>query len=256
MGIDTMTAGNLCALAIEASQRGLIDEKMDFGDPDAVGGFLMKMVKREGIGDVFAEGILNVEKEIPELKGIAVHVKGMEPAGYDPRKMKGMGLGFMTAARGACHLRATFYKPELAGMIEPQSTEGKVAMFVDWEDRLCIMDTLVYCRFYRDLVQWPYITQVVNAAIGTDFTEDDLHKVANRIITETHRFNELRGFGREKEQLPKWVTETPMEDTGWTFPQEAADAMLAEYYAARGWEAPALADDVGRRGRHDHVTTD
>ena len=127
--------------------------------------------------------------------------------------MWGMGLGFMTAARGACHLRATFYKPEIAGMIEAQSTEGKVAMFVDWEDRLCIMDTLVYCRFYRDLVQWPYITQVVNAALGTDFTEDDLHKVANRIITETHRFNELRGFGREKEQLPKWVTETPMEDT-------------------------------------------
>ena len=84
-GVDTMTAGNLCALAIEASQRGLIDEKMDFGDPDCVAEFLRKMCLREGVGDICAEGVLSVEKEIPELKGVAVHVKGMEPAGYDPR---------------------------------------------------------------------------------------------------------------------------------------------------------------------------
>ena len=86
-------------------------------------------------------------------------------------------------------------------------------MYIDWEDRLCIMDTLIYCRFYRDLVPWPYITAVVNAAIGTDYSSDDLHAVANRIITETHRFNELRGFtARTKEKLPAWITERATDD--------------------------------------------
>jgi aldehyde:ferredoxin oxidoreductase len=235
LGVDSMTAGNLCALAIEASQRGLIDEKMEFGDPDCVGDFLTKMCLREGIGDIWADGVLRVEKEYG-LEGIAVHVKGMEPAGYDPRVMKGMGLGFATATRGACHLRATMYKPELIDVIDPQAIEGKAAIYCDWEDRLTIMDTLLYCRFYRDLVQWPYITAVVNAAVGTDYGEVDMHRIANRIVTMTHDFNAARGIGRESERLPEWVSDKPMEDEGaLTFPQAEMEYMLADYYEIRGW---------------------
>jgi aldehyde:ferredoxin oxidoreductase len=237
LGVDSMTAGNLCALAIEASQRGLIDEKMEFGDPDCVGDFLTKMCLREGIGDIWADGVLRVEKEYG-LEGVAVHVKGMEPAGYDPRVMKGMGLGFATTTRGACHLRATMYKPELIGLIDPQAIEGKAAMYCDWEDRLTIMDTLLYCRFYRDMVQWPYITAVVNAVVGTDYTEDDLHRIANRIVTMTHDYNAARGIGRESERLPDWVSDKPMEDEGaLTFPQAEMEYMLADYYEIRGWGA-------------------
>ncbi len=237
LGVDSMTAGNLCALAIEASQRGLIDEKMEFGDPDCVGDFLTKMCLREGIGDIWADGVLRVEKEYG-LEGVAVHVKGMEPAGYDPRVMKGMGLGFATTTRGACHLRATMYKPELIGLIDPQAIEGKAALYCDWEDRLTIMDTLLYCRFYRDMVQWPYITAVVNAVIGTDYTEDDLHRIANRIVTMTHEYNAARGIGRESERLPDWVSDKPMEDEGaLTFPQAEMEYMLADYYEIRGWGA-------------------
>ena len=237
LGVDSMTAGNLCALAIEASQRGLIDEKMDFGDPDCVGDFLTKMCLREGIGDIWADGVLRVEKEYG-LEGVAVHVKGMEPAGYDPRVMKGMGLGYATAPRGACHLRATMYKPELMGISPFDEPEGKAAIYTDWEDRLCIMDCLIYCRFYRDMVQWPYITAVVNTAIGTDYTEDDVHRIANRIVTMSHDFNAARGIGRESERLPEWVSDKPMEDEGaLTFPQVEMEYLLADYYRIRGWGA-------------------
>jgi aldehyde:ferredoxin oxidoreductase len=243
LGVDTMTGGNLCALAIEASRRGLIDLELDFGDADGVAAFLGSMCRRDtDLGDLFAEGVLNVEREIPELKGIAVHVKGMEPAGYDPRSLKGMGLAFITTSRGACHLRATFYKAELAGFSDPQIIEGKAAVYVDWEDRLCIMDTLIYCRFYRDLVQWPYITGVVNAAIGTDYTTDDLHVVANRIIGETHEFNARRGFtAAREERLPVWITGRETEDDlHQTVTRDEMDSMLRDYYELRGWGAPAL----------------
>jgi aldehyde:ferredoxin oxidoreductase len=240
-GVDTMDAGNLAALAIECSQRGLIDEKLGWNDPDGVAAFLEKMCLREGIGDLWAEGVLAVEKEYG-LEGLAVHCKGMSPAGYEPRRMKGMGLGFATTPRGACHLRATMYKPEIMGVIDPQEIVGKAAIYCDWEDRLVMMDNLIYCRFYRDMVQWPYITAVVNAAVGTDYTEDDLHRVANRIITMTHDFNLARGIGRETERLPEWVTDRPREDNGWTFPQSEMDSMLADYYRIRGWgELPAVA---------------
>ena len=243
LGVDTMTGGNLCALAIEASQRGLIDLDLEFGDAEGVASFLESMCTRDTeLGDLFAEGVLAVEQAIPELKGVAVHVKGMEPAGYDPRSLKGMGLSFITTSRGACHLRATFYKAELAGFSDPQVIEGKAAVYVDWEDRLCIMDTLIYCRFYRDLVPWPFIIGVVNAAIGTDYTEGDLHRVANRIITETHQFNERRGFTPVgSERLPTWITGRPTEDEqAMTVTQDEMDSMLRDYYAQRGWAAPAL----------------
>jgi aldehyde:ferredoxin oxidoreductase len=127
----------------------------------------------------------------------------MEPAG-DDQAWRAWVSAHCRARRS--HLRSTFYKAELAGISDPAELDGKAAILVDWEDRLCIMDTLIYCRFYRDLVQWPYITDVVNATIGTDYSVDDLRVVAGRIIAETHRFNELRGFGAENERLPAWIT--------------------------------------------------
>ena len=237
-GVDTMTAGNLCGLAIEASRRGLIDLGLDFGDADGVADFLMSMINREGVGDLFAEGVKAVETELG-LEGVAVHVKGMEPAGYEPRKLKGMGLTFMTAARGACHLRSTFYKAELAGFIDPAVTEGKAAMVVDWENRLCIMDTLIYCRFYRDLVQWPYLTQVVNAVIGADYSEAEVQAIGAKVIKLTHDFNEARGFGAKDEKLPAWITERPTDDdAALRVTADELESMRRDYYAARGWGAP------------------
>jgi aldehyde:ferredoxin oxidoreductase len=237
-GIDTMTAGNLCGLAIEASRRGIIDLGLDFGDAQGVADFLMMMVNREGIGDLFAEGILKVEEEL-DLKDVAVHVKGMEPAGYDPRKLKGMGLTFVTAARGACHLRTTFYKAELAGLIEPATTEGKAAMLVEWEDRLCIMDTVIYCRFYRDMAQLPYLTEVVNALIGTDYTAEQVKAIGADIIKMTHDFNAARGIGYAQEHLPKWITSKPQADNPeLSVSEQEMDGMVHDYYAARGWGVP------------------
>lgn len=240
LGVDTMTAGNLCGLAIEASRRGLIDLDLDYGDAAGVERFLMMMIEREGIGDLFAEGILRVEEELG-LKGVAVHVKGMEPAGYEPRKLKGMGLTFMTAARGACHLRSTFYKPELAGIIEPDTHDrAKAEMLVDWENRLAIMDTLVYCRFYRDMVQWPYLTDVVNAAIGTDLSVEDLQAIGARIITMTHDFNVGRGVTDER--LPAWITDKPLDDgSGIAAGRDEFEELLHHYYDVRGWGEPPSA---------------
>lgn len=236
MGVDTMSAGNLCGLAIEACRRGILDLGLDYGDADGVADFLRMMIAREGVGDLFAEGILRVEEEL-DLKGVAVHVKGMEPAGYDPRKLKGMGLTFATTARGACHLRTTFYKAELAGISDPAQIEGKAALVTEWEDRLCIMDTMIYCRFYRDLCQFPFLTDVVNAIIGTDYTVDEVRAIGAKIITMTHDFNLGRGFGAEKERLPEWITSRPQADNEeLTLSAEELEQMRSDYYAARGWE--------------------
>jgi aldehyde:ferredoxin oxidoreductase len=233
-GMDTITAGNLCAFAIEASRRGKINETLDYGDADAVADLLYKIARREGIGEILAEGIRPAAKAWG-LEDIAVHVKGMEPAGYDPRVLKGMGLAYATSDRGACHLRTTFYKPELAGMIDPNQIEGKAELFIDFEDRLTLFDTLVLCRFYRDLYPWEELSQIIGSLTGVAATKENLRKIAADISTLVRRFNLREGMSSEDERLPKQLHKK-IEATGQVITEEELNVMLFDYYRLRGWD--------------------
>jgi aldehyde:ferredoxin oxidoreductase len=153
LGLDTISAGNLAAFTIEASRRGVIDEKLDYGDADGIARLLEKIAFREGVGAILAQGILETSKAW-RLEDLAIHVKGLEPAGYEPRVLKGMGLSYATSDRGACHLRATFYQSELSGQVDPDQIRGKAGVFVEDEDRMTLFDTLILCRFYKDLLDW------------------------------------------------------------------------------------------------------
>ena len=89
-----------------------LDFHIDYGDVDGIAALLKQIAARQGIGDILARGIGYAAKAW-NLEDMAVHVKGLEPPGYDPRVLKGSGLAFAVADRGACHLRATFHNPEI-----------------------------------------------------------------------------------------------------------------------------------------------
>ena len=124
LGIDTMTAGNLAAFTVEARKRGKVDFDIDYNQPDRVAELFRLIAHRQGVGDLLAKGIKEAARTLG-LEDLAVHVKGLEPAGFDPRVLKGMGLSYATSARGACHLRGTFYKAELSGQMPKEQIEGK-----------------------------------------------------------------------------------------------------------------------------------
>jgi aldehyde:ferredoxin oxidoreductase len=234
LGMDTITAGNLCGLAIEAARRGKIDYKIDYGDVDAIEGLLQKISRKDGIGAVLAEGIKFAAREWG-LEDIAVHVKGLEPAGYDPRVLKGMGLAYATSDRGACHLRATFYKPELAGMIPPEQIEGKAEMFLEFEDRLAIFDTLVLCRFYRDFYLWDKLGDIIHKVTGLKADEATLRQKAGAVATLIRKFNLREGMGPEDERLPK-ALHTALQDSGKVITEKELEVMLKDYYRLHGWD--------------------
>ncbi len=234
LGMDTITAGNLCAFAIEAARRGKIDDKIDYGDADGIANLLKKIADREGIGEILSQGIKHAAKEW-DLEDIAVHVKGMEPAGYDPRKLKGMGLAYATSDRGACHLRATFYKPELAGIIPPEQIEGKTELFLEFEDRLTIFDTLVLCRFYRDFYLWGPLEEIIHAVTGLEANEAALREKAKAVATLIRRFNLREGMQPEDERLTKALHQ-PLTDTGKVITEDELETMLKEYYRLHGWD--------------------
>lgn len=239
LGLDTITAGNLAAFTIEATRQGKIRHDIDYGQVDAIAELLKDISMRQGIGDILARGIRTAAKEW-DMEDQAIHVKGLEPAGYDPRVLKGMGLAYGTSARGACHLRATFYKPELTGMIDADQIEDKAEMFAEWEDRLTIFDTLILCRFYRDLYQWEALITMIKRVTGLELDRQALRGIAAEVTDNTRRFNIREGLTVDDDRLPKRFHTEVLPETGKIITREQMEQLLEEYYQARGWNEKGI----------------
>jgi aldehyde:ferredoxin oxidoreductase len=235
LGIDTITAGNVAAFTIAASQQKPIGEKIEYGDVDGISELLHKITRREGIGAVLAEGVRHAAKEWG-LEDLAVHVKGLEPPGYEPRVLKGMGLTYATGDRGADHLRATFYKAELSGMVHPDQIEGKAEMLIDFEDRHTLFDALILCRFFRDMYSWPRLSLVIEATTGMKLDKPELQKIALDITNQAREFNLREGMTAADDTLPKRFFEERLEDSGKVLLKSDFDRMLADYYRIKGWD--------------------
>jgi aldehyde:ferredoxin oxidoreductase len=234
LGLDTISAGNLCAFTIEAARQKKINYAIDYGDVDAIAKLLHNISFRKGIGDVLARGI-RFAASAWDLEDFAIHVKGLEPAGYDPRFLKGMGLGYATSDRGACHLRSTFYKAELSGMIDPATVRGKAEMFIDFEDRLTLFDSLILCRFFRDLYPWELLGEIIHAVSGLSADKDFLKGIAANISNGVRRFNLREGLTRADDRLPPRFHKEPLK-SGHIITEEELSHMLADYYRQRGWD--------------------
>ena len=189
---------------------------------------------RQGIGNLPAEGVRSAAKELG-LEDIAIHVKGLEPPGYDPRYLQGMGLGYAVSDRGACHLRTTFYKPELAGLIDPLKNEGKAEMLLEYEDRLTIYDTLILCRFFRDLIFWDELNTLVKAIMGLDLKKENFKDISSRIAHTIREFNLQEGLQTEDDFLPEYFFKNPLGSNRITLDRAKFKELVKDYYDLRGF---------------------
>ena len=235
LGMDTITAGNLAAFAIEASKKKKIKENLQYGDVDGIAEILTKIAYRKGVGRILSEGVRHAAK-VWEMEEKAIHVKGLEPAGFDPRVLKGMGLAYATSDRGACHLRATFYKSELSGQIDPDQIKGKAKLFVDYEDKMTLFDALILCRFYRDLITWKDLQEIVKSTCNLSLKKKELKTMASGIINLGRAFNQQEGLTKKEDKLPRRFFREVLQETEKTIRPEDLKFMLEEYYQLRGWK--------------------
>jgi aldehyde:ferredoxin oxidoreductase len=237
LGLDTMSAGNMSAFAVEARRRGRIGFSIDYNRPDEAAELFRLIARKEGIGELLGKGIKAAAAELG-LEDLAVHVKGLEPAGFDPRVLKGMALSYATSARGACHLRGTFYKAELTGQVDRDVIPGKAEKQIDYEDRSALFDCLILCRFFRDFIQWEELGTLIRTTTGLSFDKSGLEFFANDITERTRAFNRREGLGPETDTLPwRFLNEKTAEGASLS----AADlgTMIAEYNAIRRSRAEA-----------------
>jgi len=236
-GMDTIELGNVLSVTMEAFEKGLISERVDWGDADRMIELTEMMVRREGIGDILAEGAVRAAKAFgnPDL---AMAVKGQAIPAYDPRGIQGIGLGYATSNRGACHLRGYTVASEIAGIPEPTDRlkpEGKGELLKIFQDLHSFSDSMDICKFSAFSIGAENYAAQYAGMTGIEITADDVLKIGERIYNLERYYNNLAGFNkREDDYLPKRFTEEPATGNS-AGSVSRMDIMLDEYYRARGW---------------------
>jgi aldehyde:ferredoxin oxidoreductase len=240
LGIDTMSGGNVIALMMEAYETGRLNEEpaVHYGNIKDVLRLVEELTYRRGQGKILSDGIRPAAKAL-EMEDIAIHIKGLEPAGYDPRGLKGTGLGYAVSTRGGCHLRSVAYHYESVGAVDRFATDGKAEFLIMLEDRVAVIDSAIVCVFARDLFfNWEELCEMYEKVTGLKTTREELRMKSNRMITTARRFNIREGLTRTDDILPKRFLEEPLPrgpSKGSLIKESEMNGMLNDYYALRGW---------------------
>jgi aldehyde:ferredoxin oxidoreductase len=246
LGLDPIELGNALSMWMEATERGLVPEGqgLAWGDTAAMVTLTEAIAVRQGAGEVLAEGPARAAAGIdhPEL---AMAVKGQAVPAYDPRGLKGMGLGYATSNRGACHLRAYVAAAEL-GVVpieaDPLEWRGKGALVKTFQDLHAFSDSLDLCKFSAFAEGAEHYARQYEVAMGHPCSADDVMRTGERIYNLERHYNNLAGFGRGSDTLPPRFTEEPSTQAGSAGHVSELAPMLEEYYAARGWNAGVVPD--------------
>ncbi|WP_423801477.1 aldehyde ferredoxin oxidoreductase family protein [Neobacillus sp. SAB-20_R2A] len=254
-GLDTIELGHAFSVTMEAYEKGIISEKLNWGDADAMIELTRKIALREGLGGILAEGPARAAAHFgaPEL---SMSVKGQSIPAYDPRGIQGIGLGYATSNRGACHLRGYTVASEIAGIPEPTDRlkpEGKGELLKVFQDMLAFGDSMNICKFSSFSENAEHYAEQYSAMTGISLTAEDVMKAGERIYNLERYYNNLAGLNkREDDFLPKRFTEEPASGNSAGFVSRM-DIMLEEYYQVRGWKDGVVTEEKLRElGIIDH----
>jgi aldehyde:ferredoxin oxidoreductase len=238
-GLDPIELGNVFSVFMECSELGATgSEKLAWGDEAEMVRLTEALALRQGVGDVLAEGTVGTAEHFghPEL---AMAVKGQAVAAYDPRGLKGMGLGYATSNRGACHLRAYVAAAEL-GVIpieaDPLEWRGKGELVKIFQDLAAFSDSLDLCKFSAFAQGADEYAHQYAAALGRACGPEDVMLTGERIYNLERYYNNLAGFGEGSDTLPARFTDEASTLSGSKGHVSELSDMLVEYYAARGWK--------------------
>jgi aldehyde:ferredoxin oxidoreductase len=242
-GMDAIEAGNTLSTFMEASEKGYTngDGKLAWGDTAEMVAMLEKIALRKGVGDKLAEGPAHYAKALGHPE-ISMSVKGQSIPAYDPRAIKGMGLGYATSNRGACHLRGYTPAAEIVGNVlgpstvaDPLAWKGKGEMNIIFQNVHTVTDCLDLCKFATFAESLDSFAAQYEAMTGVPSSAEHMLKVGERVYTMERYYNNLAGFREGSDYLPKRFTEEPSTMPGSEGQVCELDDMLAEYYEKRGW---------------------
>jgi len=246
-GLDTISTGVTIALACELFERGLMTETdgapICYGDANRLPALIERIARREGIGDLLAEGSnrLAARFGVPEL---AVTVKGLEVPMHDPRAFAGMAVTYALSPRGACHMQGDAYSVDTGQLSVPEagilpgdrleSSQEKgrtAARTMIWRT---IYNALNLCQFSNPEPQ--LLLRALEEITGEARSIEDLMATGRRILKLKRSINERRGMTSAADRLPEVLLQ-PLGDGGAQGVVPDLDRLLAGAYDELDWEA-------------------
>jgi aldehyde:ferredoxin oxidoreductase len=257
--LDTISTGMTIGFAMQCFEEGIITIRdtdgleLKFGNKKAMLCLIEKIAKREGIGNILAEGTLRAAKKIGHGAMNLIHqVKGQEIAFQDPRIRSGLGLQFAFSDYGADHVKA-FYDPffineeslglkELSGLgiLEPVSLrdigEKKVRLFKIGDIYYSLLDILGVCVFGyapEGIGTIEELLEIIKSITGWRMTWYELMKVGERSINMARMFNLREGFTSSDDGIPEVFYKDfkggPLDGTGKVDREEFEKALKLRY---------------------------
>jgi aldehyde:ferredoxin oxidoreductase len=258
MGMDSLSSGETIGWAMECVQRGLLTKDdfdgLDFswGNCETVEKLLNMIVRREGIGDAFAEGTLSLARRYGKAtEEYALQVKGLDIICGDPRGIKAFGLTYAIASRGGDHLRAEpfFELTErydeaerrwgIREIADRLAHKGKAVLVEHTERQALLTDCLTMCKnvgLSMDVLDFDFASQLLTCGTGLNFTPENITTALNGIIERDRLMNIDFGIDAGMDTLPNRFTAEPLEKGASKGQVVPVDRMVKEYYKIKGWD--------------------
>ncbi len=255
LGMDAITTSEVISWLMELRQRGQVEDnevglRLEWGDAEAVEELVQMIAYRKGIGNVLAEGVKRAAELLGKGDDIAFHVKGLEMIQADPRSLKGYGLGFAVASRGADHLRSEPFvevedDPELGRAMfgEPEASmrlgvKGKGRLVAYFEDLNAVVDSMEVCKNTAEnmlILDFEIAARAYSALTGIDVKADEIRRAGERIVNLERAYLVRDGVRRKDDYLPRRFLKEPLTSGPGRGHVVELDLMLDEYYSVRGW---------------------
>ncbi len=246
LGIDTMSAGVVIGFAMECKEKNLIHTGPDFGDAKGQLELLEDLAYRKNLGKIFADGVRRASEKIGQGSyKFAIHVKGLEMAGYEPRTSWGMALAYATADRGACHQRCWTVNTERTGGLKMFSFEDKPEFIIDIQNERAAAFSMLICDFLP--FEQTSMLSAWEAVMGMPLSEKEYILAGERIWNLIKLFNIREGLSRKEDILPPRMFEDKLklpaniyDKDSVVIPKDAFEHALDIYYEKRGWNQEGI----------------
>ena len=243
LGLDSMSTGVSIAFAMECYEKGIITEKetggMDlrFGNASVLDPLIKDIAYRRGFGETVALGTRKMAEMFGKgSESFAMHAKGMEIGGYDPRVAKGMALVYACGPRGGCHHAGGFTAQDpMQGQEIDMETEA--ALVKASRERRVFCDSAIFCTFLAVGVKDEVLAALLRGVTGLDRSVADLYAIGDRGSNVERSFNVREGLRRNWDTLPvRLLRESLPGAKGRKGEGVELEPMLDAFYAVCGWD--------------------
>lgn len=258
LGLDSISTAEVIGWIMECQEKGLLHPKdlegleITWGEVDKIRDIVKKIAYRQGIGDRLADGATKLSRSFSEAaQKLVMQVKGLDVICGDPRGIKGYGLTYAIASRGADHLRAEPYF-ELTNRTKEakkrfgtekaayrMEEEGKAALVTYSEKIAMLTDSLTMCKnigLCMDILNLENASRLLRAGTGIDYSPAELKKLLGQAVHTDYTLNQRFGVKKEDDTLPERFQKEPLNEGPTKGSTVNIRKMVDEYYKLHDWD--------------------